>query len=128
MNLEKVEQQNFFQEEPEVIKEDPGVKGWLNLSSHRKKKNIPSWSAGSVDPLHTLRIDTHTLDVFSAIVRACEGQLSPKDDRVLVSSSEGGHEEKEKEEKNKRGEKTNKERTKRKGDKNYETQSPICRM
>ena len=42
MNSEKVEQRNFFQEEPEVIKEDPGVKGWLNLSSHRKKNNIPS--------------------------------------------------------------------------------------
>ena len=34
---------------------------------------------------------------------ACEGQLSPKDDRVLVSSSEGGHGEKEKEERNKQG-------------------------
>ena len=65
---------------------------------------------------------------FLPSYRACEGQLSPKDDRVLVSSSEGGHIEKEKEERNKRGEKTNQERTKRKGDKNYETQSPICRM
>ena len=59
---------------------------------------------------------------------AYEGQLPPKDDRVLVSSSEGEHEKKEKEERNKRGEKTNQERTKRKGDKNYGTQSPICKM
>ena len=69
MNLEKVEQQNFFQEESEVIKEDPGVKGWLNLSSQRKRKKIPRRNAGSVDPLHILRIDAHTLDVFSVIVQ-----------------------------------------------------------
>ena len=38
---------------------------------------------------------------FLSSYRACEGQLPPKDDRVFVSSSEGGHGEKEKEERNK---------------------------
>ena len=47
---------------------------------------------------------------FLSAYRACESQLSTKGDRVLVSSSEGGHGEKEINEKKRQAKKEQRER------------------
>ena len=50
------------------VEEGPLEKGWLELSSHKKRKNSQRRSAGSAGPPLTSKAGVHSSNVFFVII------------------------------------------------------------